>query len=86
MQHNRLACPSCKQRSTKIVDTRGVASGLYVRRRHACASCGQRFTTNEVVVVDCIEADEEQWIRQLSGDPIEEPLGLPQYLKRRMKR
>lgn len=41
-----VVCPKCKQRSSKVTDSRGVAGGS-VRRRRECLTCATRFTTYE---------------------------------------
>jgi transcriptional repressor NrdR len=45
-----VRCPYCHQIEDKVVDTRTSRAGRAVRRRRECLSCGQRFTTQEVVV------------------------------------
>ena len=41
----RVDCPACGTQ-TSVLETRKVAGGA-VRRRRACSSCGERFTTHE---------------------------------------
>ncbi len=43
-----LRCPYCQHADTRVVDSRLAADGEQVRRRRACAGCGERFTTYEV--------------------------------------
>ncbi|HUF13134.1 MAG TPA: transcriptional regulator NrdR [Longimicrobiales bacterium] len=45
-----MRCPYCHQTEDRVVDTRTSQEGRAVRRRRECLSCGQRFTTHEVVV------------------------------------
>jgi transcriptional repressor NrdR len=45
-----VRCPYCHETEDKVVDTRTSQEGRAVRRRRECLSCGQRFTTHEVVV------------------------------------
>ncbi|HEX6589887.1 MAG TPA: transcriptional regulator NrdR [Longimicrobiales bacterium] len=45
-----MRCPYCHETEDKVVDTRTSQEGRAVRRRRECLSCGQRFTTHEVVV------------------------------------
>ncbi|MBD0282471.1 MAG: transcriptional repressor NrdR [Thermoleophilaceae bacterium] len=40
-----MRCPYCSADSTQVIDTRPADEA--VRRRRACGSCGQRFTTYE---------------------------------------
>ena len=42
-----MICPYCKKDEGKVVDSR--MSGLSIRRRRECLTCGRRFTTYEYV-------------------------------------
>lgn len=42
-----MYCPSCGEKTTRVIDSRLAAGGDQVRRRRSCAACGQRFTTYE---------------------------------------
>lgn len=44
-----MNCPFCKALETKVVDSRLSNEGEAVRRRRECLSCGERFTTFEMV-------------------------------------
>lgn len=46
-----MHCPYCSKADTKVIDSRLAAAGSQVRRRRQCTSCGERFTTFEVVEV-----------------------------------
>lgn len=46
-----MYCPYCNAVDTKVIDSRLAAHGAQVRRRRQCVSCGERFTTFEVVEV-----------------------------------
>lgn len=46
-----MHCPYCSKADTKVIDSRLAAEGSQVRRRRQCGSCGERFTTFEVVEV-----------------------------------
>lgn len=46
-----MYCPYCNAIDTKVIDSRLAAHGAQVRRRRQCVSCGERFTTFEVVEV-----------------------------------
>ncbi len=43
-----MRCPFCGAADTRVVDSRLSPEGDRVRRRRACASCGERFTTHEM--------------------------------------
>jgi transcriptional repressor NrdR len=42
-----MRCPYCATEDTRVIDSRPAGEGREVRRRRACPSCGQRFTTYE---------------------------------------
>ncbi len=42
-----MHCPSCKNKETKVVDSRVAQDGLSVRRRRECEKCHFRFSTTE---------------------------------------
>lgn len=42
-----MKCPSCKNKSTRVLDSRESQGGMTIRRRRECSSCGHRFTTFE---------------------------------------
>jgi len=42
-----VRCPSCGHEDTRVVDSREAEDGDSIRRRRACDSCGERFTTRE---------------------------------------
>ncbi len=42
-----MHCPSCGYEDTRVVDSREAEDGDSIRRRRACDSCGERFTTRE---------------------------------------
>lgn len=45
-----MRCPFCQQDDDKVVDSRSVDDGFFIRRRRHCMGCGKRFTTQERVV------------------------------------
>lgn len=45
-----MQCPFCHHADTRVVDSRLANEGEQVRRRRACAACGERFTTYESAV------------------------------------
>lgn len=42
-----MICPKCKQKSTRVVDSRDAHEGRSIRRRRECEDCAHRFTTFE---------------------------------------
>ncbi|WP_291367789.1 transcriptional regulator NrdR [Acetobacter sp. UBA5411] len=44
-----MRCPFCSEAETQVKDSRPAEDGTSIRRRRACATCGQRFTTVERV-------------------------------------
>lgn len=46
-----MNCPFCHTADTKVIDSRLAMEGNQVRRRRECPSCGERFTTYEIVEV-----------------------------------
>jgi len=42
-----MRCPACDNADTRVVDSREAEDGQSIRRRRACDSCGERFTTRE---------------------------------------
>jgi len=42
-----MRCPTCGVDDTRVIDSRSADQGTSIRRRRACAGCGNRFTTYE---------------------------------------
>lgn len=42
-----MKCRVCEAEDTRVVDSRPADDGRAIRRRRACAACGERFTTFE---------------------------------------
>lgn len=42
-----MKCPQCQNDTSKVIESRDVASGESVRRRRECLSCQHRYTTYE---------------------------------------
>lgn len=42
-----MRCPSCKNGSTRVVDSRDIENDFAVRRRRLCENCSYRFSTYE---------------------------------------
>ncbi len=47
-----MRCPFCNAPDTRVVDSRLSPEGDRIRRRRACASCNERFTTYEAAELD----------------------------------
>ena len=47
---NVMQCPKCATKDTRVIDSRVSTSGLAIRRRRVCQSCGYRFSTTEEIV------------------------------------
>ena len=45
-----MNCPKCKERDSRVIDSRIAKDGLSIRRRRECQKCGYRFTTVEEIV------------------------------------
>jgi len=48
-------CPFCKHDDSRVVDSRVVEDGLQIRRRRECPECGQRFSTQEMTILNIIK-------------------------------
>jgi len=46
-----MRCPACKNMDTKVVDSRVIEDGKWIRRRRSCEYCSHRFSTIEKIVV-----------------------------------
>lgn len=44
-----MKCPACGSGESHVLDSRHTEEGNSIRRRRACAACGKRFTTYEVI-------------------------------------
>jgi transcriptional repressor NrdR len=44
-----MICPKCRDKNTRVVDSRDASEGRSIRRRRECESCSYRFTTFERV-------------------------------------
>ena len=70
-----MHCPYCAHTETKVVDSRLTDDGATVRRRRACLSCHERYTTRELMDRDmprvvksdgrCCQFDENKMRRGL---------------------
>ena len=50
-----MNCPFCKHDDSRVVDSRVVEDGLQIRRRRECPECGQRFSTQEITILNIIK-------------------------------
>jgi transcriptional repressor NrdR len=46
-----MRCPKCREKETRVTDSRVSQEGDNVRRRRECTACGHRFTTYERIEV-----------------------------------
>lgn len=44
-----IPCPECQHTMSSVLDTRPNQRGEYVKRRRKCDSCGERYTTHEIL-------------------------------------
>lgn len=50
-----MRCPVCKNKETKVVDSRVAPDGMSIRRRRECEKCQYRFsTTEETEILDLV--------------------------------
>ncbi len=45
-----MNCPRCRERDSRVIDSRISKDGLSIRRRRECQKCGYRFTTVEEIL------------------------------------
>ena len=50
-----MICPFCRHDDSRVVDSRPVQEGTEIRRRRECPKCGQRFSTQEVALLNIIK-------------------------------
>ena len=53
-----MRCPFCRNRDTKVIDSRVADEGQAIRRRRACRECGRRFSTVESAVLSVVKRNE----------------------------
>ena len=51
----RMICPFCRHDDSRVVDSRPVEEGTQIRRRRECPRCSQRFSTQEVALLNIIK-------------------------------
>jgi len=44
-----MKCPFCGVEDSKVVDSRSIKEGTFIRRRRECCNCTRRFTTYEYI-------------------------------------
>lgn len=52
-----MKCPFCKHDSSKVIDSRSVDGGTFIRRRRECPVCEKRFTTVEQAGIVVLKRD-----------------------------
>jgi transcriptional repressor NrdR len=50
-----MNCPFCRFDDSRVVDSRPVEDGTAIRRRRECPQCGQRFSTQELALLNIIK-------------------------------
>ncbi len=50
-----MICPFCRHDDSRVVDSRPYQDGSQIRRRRECPECGQRFSTQEVALLNIIK-------------------------------
>lgn len=50
-----MRCPFCHSPQSRVVDSRSIDSGKIIRRRRECLTCGKRFTTHEMAILNVIK-------------------------------
>jgi transcriptional repressor NrdR len=50
-----MICPFCRHDDSRVIDSRPVEDGTQIRRRRECPECGQRFSTQEVALLNIIK-------------------------------
>ncbi len=53
--HAEMNCPFCRFDDSRVVDSRPVDDGTAIRRRRECPQCGQRFSTQELSLLNIIK-------------------------------
>ncbi len=51
----RMICPFCRHDDSRVIDSRPVEDGTQIRRRRECPQCSQRFSTQEVALLNIIK-------------------------------
>lgn len=49
-----MRCPKCASLDDKVVDSRISRDGSTIRRRRECVACGNRYTTTEQILRECL--------------------------------
>jgi transcriptional repressor NrdR len=50
-----MICPFCRFEDSRVVDSRPIEDGTQIRRRRECPQCSQRFSTQEVALLNIIK-------------------------------
>ncbi len=51
----RMICPFCRHDDSRVIDSRPVEDGTQIRRRRECPQCSQRFSAQEVALLNIIK-------------------------------
>lgn len=60
-----MKCPSCGNGETKVLDSRVVDDGRWIRRRRVCEYCWKRYSTMEKIVVTDLVVIKKDWSKEL---------------------
>ena len=50
-----MICQFCRYEDSRVVDSRPIEDGTQIRRRRECPQCSQRFSTQEVALLNIIK-------------------------------
>lgn len=50
-----MYCPFCRNKDSRVLDSRVIDEGCSIRRRRQCGECERRFTTVEQVQLDVVK-------------------------------
>lgn len=60
-----MKCPFCKNKDTKVTDSRYTDDGTSIRRRRQCLTCKKRFTTYESIESTPVRVIKKDGTREL---------------------
>ena len=60
-----MKCPFCKNKDTKVTDSRDTDDGTSIRRRRQCLTCKKRFTTYESIESTPVRVIKKDGTREL---------------------
>ncbi len=59
-----MICPQCKNKDTKVIDSRETDWWKIIRRRRMCTKCWFRFTTFEKYIITELIVIKKDWSRE----------------------